>query len=298
MHKDDNTAVDNYLAELARGAALARALAAHDEREDIRGKDSLAELFLADEREGALQDPSIRQWLVKNYLPYGVYAYTIARTAYFDHLVEQALCDNLPQIVILGAGYDSRPYRFADRIKGSRIFELDDGQIRERKLQLLEKGGITVPAALSYADMSCEPSLLGKNLEAAGYEREKQTLFIWEGATYYLKSEAVERTIRFIGANAPAGSTLCFDYNTVSGESGADIGKDLAESMRAAHSEAEDLFVMDEWKAGVFMAERDFMIIEHLTSEEMEKRYLTLRDGSSAGKVPARHRIVYASLSK
>jgi methyltransferase (TIGR00027 family) len=297
MQKDSMT-VNNFFADLARGAALARALAACDEREEVRGKDSLAELFLADERKGGLRDPSIREWLVNNYLPYGVYAYTIARTAYFDHLVEQAISDNIPQMVILGAGYDSRPYRFADRIKETRIFELDDNQILERKLQLLEKGGVTVPAALSYADMSCEPSSLGKNLEAAGYDREKQTLFIWEGATYYLKPEEVDGTIRFMGANAPAGSTLCFDYNTVSGESGADMGKELTESMRGAHSEAAELFVMDEWKTGVFLAERDFMIIEHLTSDEMEKRFLTLRDGSCAGKVPARHRIVYASLSK
>jgi methyltransferase (TIGR00027 family) len=296
MQKDSMT-VNNFFADLARGAALARALAACDEREEVRGKDSLAELFLADERKGGLRDPSIREWLVNNYLPYGVYAYTIARTAYFDHLVEQAISDNIPQMVILGAGYDSRPYRFADRIKETRIFELDDNQILERKLQLLEKG-VTVPAALSYADMSCEPSSLGKNLEAAGYDREKQTLFIWEGATYYLKPEEVDGTIRFMGANAPAGSTLCFDYNTVSGESGADMGKELTESMRGAHSEAAELFVMDEWKTGVFLAERDFMIIEHLTSDEMEKRFLTLRDGSCAGKVPARHRIVYASLSK
>lgn len=297
MQKDSMT-VNNFFADLARGAALARALAACDEREEVRGKDSMAELFLADERKGALRDPSIREWLVNNYLPYGVYAYTIARTAYFDHLVEQAISDNIPQMVILGAGYDSRPYRFADRIKETRIFELDDNKILERKLQLLEKGGVTVPAALSYADMSCEPSSLGKNLEAAGYDREKQTLFIWEGATYYLKPEEVDGTIRFMGANAPAGSTLCFDYNTVSGESGADMGKELTESMRGAHSEAAELFVMDEWKTGVFLAERDFMIIEHLTSDEMEKRFLTLRDGSCAGKVPARHRIVYASLSK
>ena len=297
MQKDDMV-IDNYLSELAKGAALVRALAAYDEREEIRGRDSLAELFLTDERKSTLKDPSIREWLVKNYLPYGVYAYTIARTAYFDNLLGRALCENLPQIVILGAGYDSRPYRFADQIKETRIFELDDKQTRARKLQLLGKACITIPGALSFADISYEPSRLGENLVAAGYDKEKQTLFIWEGATYYQKSEVVDRTIRFMGANAPAGSTICFDYNTVSGGSDSEIGKELAESMNSVPSEATNLFVLDEWKAGVFLAEKDFMILEHITSEEMEKRYLTLQDGSTAEKVPARHRIVYASLSK
>jgi len=297
MQKDDMV-IDNYLSELAKGAALVRALAAYDERKEIRGRDSLAELFLADERKSSLKDSSIREWLVKNYLPFGVYAYTIARTAYFDHQVEQALRDNLPQIVLLGAGYDSRPYRFADQIKETRIIEVDEKQIRERKLQLLAKGGVAIPAALSFADISNESSRLGVNLADAGYDKDKQTLFIWEGATYYQKSEVVDRTIRFMGANAPAGSTICFDYNTVSDGSDSEIGKELAESMNAVTSETADLFLMGEWKAGVFLAERDFMILEHITSEEMEKRYLTLQDGSSAEKVPARHRIVYASLSK
>jgi hypothetical protein len=57
-------------------------------------------------------------------------------------------------------------------------------------------------------------------------------------------------------------------------------------------------FGIEEGKAGVFLAERDFLIVEHLTADEMEKRYLTLLDGSSAGEVPARQCIAYASLSK
>jgi hypothetical protein len=40
----------------------------------------------------------------------------------------------------------------------------------------------------------------------------------------------------------------------------------------------------------------EFIILEHLTAEELERKYLTLRDGSSVGKVPAQHCIVYASV--
>src|ERR1035441_8737137 len=100
--------------EIARGAALVRALAAVDEREEIRGSDCLAELFLAEDRKSSFNDPVIKEWLIKNYFPYGVYAYSIARTAYFDHIVQQALRDNIPQIVFLGAEYDSRPYRYSE----------------------------------------------------------------------------------------------------------------------------------------------------------------------------------------
>lgn len=290
---------ESQLSELARGAALVRALAARDEREEIRGKDFLAELFLADESKNTLNDPAIREWLLKNYLPYGVYAYTIARTAYFDHIVEQAFRDGVPQIVILGAGYDSRPYRFANVIAETRIFELDDINLLKRKAKLLEQSGVPIPKKLSYIPLSYDITILKANLAAAGFDWGKQTLFIWEGATYYLAPEEVDKTLRFMGADIPAGSAVCFDYNTVSKDRpGADIENEFSESMGTIPSGESRQFAIEEGKEGIFLAERDFMIIENIDAEEMERRYLTLGDGTSVGKVPARHHIAYASLSK
>jgi methyltransferase (TIGR00027 family) len=293
----DNKDVENQLSGLARGAALVRALAAREEREEIRCSDTLAEIFLADDRENSLDDPANREWLIKNYLPKGVYAYTIARTAYFDHVLEQALREGVPQIVILGAGYDSRPYRFATLVGETRIFELDELNTLQRKQKKLQQANIAIPGNLAYAPLSFETSKLGETLAGAGFDGEKQTLFIWEGSTYYLSAEQVDKIFSFIRKQLPAGSTLCFDYNSISSVSSGQGGEnELPQSTGfAADSVA---FGIEEGKAGVFLAERDFLILEHLTAEEMEKRYLTLRDGTSAGKVPARQCIAYASLSK
>jgi O-methyltransferase involved in polyketide biosynthesis len=49
----------------------------------------------------------------------------IARTACFDSLFMAALKYRTPQIVLLGAGYDSRAYRFAESNQSTTIFELD-----------------------------------------------------------------------------------------------------------------------------------------------------------------------------
>jgi methyltransferase (TIGR00027 family) len=297
--QERETGVEKRLSELARGAALVRALAAHDEREEIRCGDTLAELFVSDDRQGSVSDPKTRDWLVNNYLPYGVYAYTLSRTAYMDHIVAEALRDNIEQIVLVGAGYDSRPYRFAHMARGTVIFELDDGELLERKRKFLTEAGINPPAGIKYVPLSYNSVLMREALFAAGFEREKQTLFVWEGCSYYLKSDNVDRIIRFMGANSPAGSTLCFDYSTGSKEmESSGLGKELSEPMGLAGSEDADLFRIEEDKTGRFLAERNFMILEDLTPQEMEKRYLTLSDGSLAGKVPARYRIVYASLSK
>jgi len=296
---NDKKADDKRLSDLARSAALVRALAARDEREEIRGNDSLAVIFLADDSGNSLNDPATREWLLKNYLPHGVYAYTIARTAYFDHIVEEGLRENVPQIVILGAGYDSRPYRFANLVGETRIFELDDIQTQQRKQNLLKQANISIPEKLAYAPLSYETPLLRENLAGAGFNEEKQTLFVWEGATYYLSADEVDNVFSFIKTYTPSGSAVCFDYKSISSESSGSGGEnELPETMKSAFAADSVEFGIEEGKAGTFLAERDFLIVEHLTAEEMGKRYLTLRDGASAGKIPARHCIAYASLSK
>jgi methyltransferase (TIGR00027 family) len=296
---NDKKVDDNRLPELARSAALVRALAARDDREEIRGNDSLAEIFLADDSGNSLNDPATREWLLKNYLPHGVYAYAIARTAYFDHIVAEGLRENVPQIVILGAGYDSRPYRFANLCGETRIFELDDILTQQRKQNLLQQANVPIPEKVAYAPLSYETNLLRENLAGAGFDEEKQTLFVWEGATYYLSADDVDNVFRFIKTHTPAGSAVCFDYSSISSESsGSGGGNELPETMSTAFAADSVAFGIEEGKAGTFLAERDFLIVEHLTAEEMGKRYLTLRDGASAGKIPARYCIVHASLSK
>jgi hypothetical protein len=70
----------------------------------------------------------------------------------------------------------------------------------------------------------------------------------------------------------------------------------MKEIMNPAISSEHAQFGIEERKIGAFLAEREFIIIEHLTAEEMEKKYLTLNSGSTMGKVPSRYCIAYASV--
>jgi methyltransferase (TIGR00027 family) len=121
-----------------------RALATTESREEIRGRDYLAEIFLSDNLKKILKDPALREWAMKNQAP-GMYAYLIARTFFFDHTMEQALRENIPQIVMLGTGYDSRPYRFKNLIQDTRIFELDTRPTLQHKKELLQQANIPIP---------------------------------------------------------------------------------------------------------------------------------------------------------
>ena len=59
MDPDTNKrSVEHQPSETAMATATMRALAAHDEREEIRGRDYLAEIFLTEDRKRPLKDPA------------------------------------------------------------------------------------------------------------------------------------------------------------------------------------------------------------------------------------------------
>ena len=107
--------------ETAFFAALRRAIANKDFGNDSFGPDFLAEYFLPPHFRFFIKFKKIRENTkdkLNAFLP-GLNEYMIARTAYFDGLFSDALKNEFPQIVMLGAGYDTRAYRFAEQNKGT-----------------------------------------------------------------------------------------------------------------------------------------------------------------------------------
>lgn len=63
----------------------------------------------------------------------GFHDFFIARTRYMDDVLERSLANGLQQLVILGAGYDSRAYRFKALKQRVRVFEVDHPATQEVK---------------------------------------------------------------------------------------------------------------------------------------------------------------------
>jgi methyltransferase (TIGR00027 family) len=290
--------VEHQPSETAMVTATMRALAAYDGREEIRGQDYLAEIFLTPDHQRPLKDPAAWAWVMKNKITPGAYEFMLARTAFFDQVVEQALRENIPQIVFLGAGYDSRPYRFQNLIQSTRIFELDAPPTQQRKQELLRQANVPIPRQVVFVPISFDTDDLQDTLTRAGYRRDGRTLFIWEGVTYYLSPQAVDSILSFISANSPPGSSICFDYASLSREAlGEDGVQKLRERLKTDYPGEPTKFGIREGELEAFLSARGYRIVEHLTSGEMEEKYLTLRDGSSVGKPPALFRLVHATVA-
>lgn len=220
-------------------------------------------------------------------IPAGMYEYIIARTAYFDSIVEKSLGENIPQIVFLGAGYDSRPYRFIKQINKTKIYELDAGPTQRRKLKLLQQSKIAIPENLSFVPINFNTDSLEAALTKAGYDKNKKTLFIWEGVTFYLPAKSVENTLSFIINNAPIGSELCFDFQSYQpGQEQTIETKIPWESIQ---------FGIEAGKIKTFLSDRGFRILQHYTNKDMEDKYLALKNGSIIGNIAAIVNIVHVA---
>jgi methyltransferase (TIGR00027 family) len=141
----------------------------------------------------------------------GVRGFTVARTRYIDDALVAALEEGLDQVVVLGAGYDSRAYRIPG-IEAIRVFELDLPFTQARKREQLDQWLERAPDHVSFVPFDFEARMLGEVLPAAGFLPEGRTFFIFEGVSEEISAEAVDRVFRYVASQARAESKIAFTY--------------------------------------------------------------------------------------
>jgi methyltransferase (TIGR00027 family) len=131
-----------------------------------------------------------------------------ARTTFYDLALERHL-PHIDQLVILGAGLDTRPYRLSPQA-AVQCFETDTPQTQAFKREMLKRAGVE-SRPVTYVPADFEVDDWYERLLSAGFRQELQSFFLWESVTMYLDGKAVESTLRKIAKTA-AGSVVAFDY--------------------------------------------------------------------------------------
>src|SRR5581483_9739681 len=185
-------------------AAAARAVGAKNPDRAQRNPDYLAIRFLGPRERALLPDydmaaldaPSFDEAMkrVGVHLPVRSHAY---RTIAFDRALLDAVPAGGTQVVILGAGFDSRGYRFAHQLRGVRFMEVDYPPTQEYKKRRVEEILGALPPAVSYVPMDFTRDDLLTQLAKAGYSERQRTFFLWEGVVFYLPEDAVKDTLHF-----------------------------------------------------------------------------------------------------
>lgn len=193
--------------------AFLRASEALEPRDRRICRDALAERFLPSHLRAALRSPMLRHQILTAWeaLAPGVCTAILARTRFIDECLRVCLACGLDQLVILGAGYDTRAYRFDALKRGVAVFEVDHPDTQTRKLDCIERIFQFPPAHVAYVPVRFDRDRLEERLNDHGYDRRLKTLFIWEGVTYYLTRRAVDDTLGVIARCAGPGSSVVFD---------------------------------------------------------------------------------------
>jgi methyltransferase (TIGR00027 family) len=140
----------------------------------------------------------------------GIYGVQVCRTRYIDDVVQVGISQGIDQLVILGAGFDTRPYRLP-AMECVAVFEVDLPAVQDDKKKKLQKYLGRLPDNVSFIPIDFDTQTLEVAFSGTAFNPAKPAIFIWEGVTQYISEEAVRQTLAFVGKSAP-GSILVFTY--------------------------------------------------------------------------------------
>lgn len=259
-----------------------RAISFFESNPFLKSGDWVAPMLLPDQIQKLLKIPHADKLLRYMLGPKGVYEWIIARTKYIDNLFENTATDTFSQVLILGAGFDSRAVRFHKQLAGARVFELDSGTTQLMKTLQYVKRGIIVPDNVTFIPINFEMESVTSKLEKVGFAKDAKTLLLIEGEVQYLKPELVRQTMASILGLTGTGSHLILEY----GEAGmTDWQESGVEHLK---------FGLNEKVVDLFLAEASYRLLDRKDAKTLEKTYFTDTRGRVRNKVHGGQSILVA----
>jgi methyltransferase (TIGR00027 family) len=226
----------------------------------------------------------------------GPFFFVQARTRHIDAVLTRELNAGAAQVVILGAGFDTRARRFSGEFLNTKFFELDRPATQETKRRLTEASLGPAPLTLTYVPIDFNTESIGSALERSGYDARARTLFIWEGVSYYLEPAAAQETLTAVAANAAPGGSVVFDYLIKrEGDARADLSPQEQMTKERLNAVGEPFkFALPADGVEQFVVRCGLEIVSDLGSEELTRRYLIGGDGSVFGELPVYFHLMHA----
>lgn len=154
------------------------------------------------------------------------FSFLAARTQFFDDVVTGAADDGVRQVVIVGAGYDSRARRLARPSLG--FFEVDHPATQAHKRRM-------APAHdAAYIPVDLASDSVSEALDTAGLDTAQPTVFVVEGLTMYLDETQVEGVFGELAKLAPTGSQLAANFTGRGGGAVSPLSRIAARAIRTA----------------------------------------------------------------
>lgn len=206
----------------------------------------------------------------------GIIGYVVGRTRYLDDLLLSRIQTGIDQLVILGAGYDSRPYRYQEQMKKIRVFEVDHPATQKIKVEKLKTAFGPPPQNVQYVPVDFDKDHFGNKLLAEGFDSNLVTFYIWEGVTLFITADAVDATLQFISQNSKPDSTIVFDYIYKSVVDGSCTSIE-AKKIRKFYVNTPEplLFGIEKDSLTNFLKTRGFSLMESISHDLLKMKYFT-----------------------
>lgn len=287
--------IESTTSRTAEMTCLSRACSAMETNRYYKSDDHIAPLLLPSALKPLLGVSLARRLFTKIAAPKGIYEYVIARTKYIDALFRQALAEQFDQVLIFGAGFDTRAIRFQDTLGNTKVFELDVPVTQQAKIGQYQKQHLAVPPNLKFIAIDFDKESLPMKLAEVGFCRQRWGLFILEGLTMYLQPESVHETFQTIRDYAGKGSWVVFDYiyASVLRKEGVYYGEtEIVQTV--SHAGEQWHFGIEKGQIEKFLARYTMQLIDHKNARDLEKAYFTDSNGKVIGRVNATHCLVTA----
>jgi methyltransferase (TIGR00027 family) len=199
--------------------AAARAFGSREPDVSVRNPDWLADRLIGPAELALITDHPIGnapdrdfQEAMRDPDVFGFVWLMLVRTRFIDELMVRAVRGGATQLVILGAGFDTRVHRFAELLQDTTVIEIDYGATQEYKKCRVAAALGDAPANVVYAPIDFTRESLGEVLRRAGFQSGRKTCYICEGVSMYVPEAGMKETLRAIAAESAPGSTLLLEY--------------------------------------------------------------------------------------
>jgi methyltransferase (TIGR00027 family) len=285
----DSVTTSRWATNSAEAMAALRAAGAVARDPTLRNPDHLASAFLTTRlrMQTLAKIPGARRLVprVADWLLPGGFHYETARVRHLDAILRAELREGLDQLVLLGAGYDSRPYRFADELRDVHVYEVDLPLISRSKRRKAARIMERPEDHVTYIEADfCRDDVLDL-LSDRGYDVDAATLLILSGVTPYLPEWAVERLFAFAGRHTSPRTSLAFDYVFREMIDGDDTFHGAAQARRRVEALGEPFrFGIPRGGATRFIEPFGLRLASDLAPDVLVRSYLRTAKGTVAGK--------------
>ena len=137
--EETEKSIESKTSRTAEITCLIRAASFYENEQEYHSNDYIAPQLLPKFFILIIKINILKNFFINRFIPAGMYEYVIARTKYIDSIFKQAISRGIEQILIFGAGFDTRGIRLANANNKTKIFELDAPITQEAKINQLKK---------------------------------------------------------------------------------------------------------------------------------------------------------------